>query len=290
MLARKLAHETEMFLAWWEATKSASDAESRLGDELAMMFDDVAKAIINKLNKMRSLPSSDSGRQSLVALLKNVKSKFKDTVFSHAAEAAADAQRVARIHMGVKPGEISQVVLGRLKDKVFEAMEQTMNRIVGDVMGGLTDSYSQGLGIDKGARNLREQFDGIKDWEAKRIARTEINSAQSGVAHQVIEDHASYRQWIAAEDDRVRDGSDGGDDHAYLHGQIVRVGDHYSNGLMYPGDTSGPIENWINCRCREVAFNMPADAIAPAGLDYFYEGDLVEAPKVKADTVTVEVA
>jgi len=288
--AHKMARETDLFLAWWEATKAASDAESGLRDALAMMFDDVGKVIITKLNKMRTLPSNDSGRQSLVVLLKNIKSKVQEAVFEHAAEAANDANRVARIHMGLKPGDISQVVLGRLKDKVFEATDQTMSRIVGDVMGGLTDSYNQGLGIDEAARNLRETFDGLRDWETRRIARTEINGAQSAAAHQVIEDHASYRQWIAAEDDRVRDGSDGGDDHTYLHGQIVRVGDSYSNGLMYPGDTSGPIENWVNCRCREVAFNMSAGMMAPAGQPYFYEGDLVEAPKVDRETTAVEVA
>jgi hypothetical protein len=60
-----------------------------------------------------------------------------------------------------------------------------------------------------------------------------------------------------------------------MHGQIVRVGDQFSNGLRYPGDRTGEIAEWINCRCTTVPFIMPIGFIAPPGVLHFYEDELL---------------
>jgi uncharacterized protein with gpF-like domain len=78
-----------------------------------------------------------------------------------------------------------------------------------------------------------------------------------------------YTQWIAANDDRVRDS------HAEIDGEIIPFGGTYSNGLAYPGDTSGDIEEWINCRCSNAPYVMPAGMMAPPGMAQFREDDLI---------------
>ena len=85
-----------------------------------------------------------------------------------------------------------------------------------------------------------------------------------------------YTQWISVDDGRTR-GTDPNDsaDHLILNGEIIRIGDTYSNGLQYPGDTSGPIEEWINCRCSNAPYVMPYGMMAPPGREQFREEDLI---------------
>jgi len=139
-----------------------------------------------------------------------------------------------------------------LLDQCFEASAGTMDRVTGDVMANLAVSYTEGVGNYQASVNLFEVFQGIQMYEAERIARTEINSAQNYGAFLQLESAGVSRvQWITALDSRVR-GLDMKDsaDHISMHGETVKLGEEFSNGLQYPGDRAGPIEEWINCRCQ----------------------------------------
>jgi uncharacterized protein with gpF-like domain len=49
--------------------------------------------------------------------------------------------------------------------------------------------------------------------------------------------------WLTSIDGRERES------HAAINGEIVEIGEVFSNGLLYPGDPSGPPEEICNCRC-----------------------------------------
>ena len=158
-----------------------------------------------------------------------------------------------------------------LLNKVFIASQQTLARVTSDLNQIITEGYTSGKGINIVANMLTRRFDQLETWEAKRIARTEIhNSHNQGVMRIYDEVGVEYTQWIAASDDRVRES------HEEINGEIIRLGDQYSNGLRYPGDTEGPIEEWINCRCSNAPFVMPYGYTAPPGMAQFYEDDLVK--------------
>ena len=151
------------------------------------------------------------------------------------------------------------------------ASKRTLARVTGDLNQIITDGYTSGKGINVVANMLTRRFDQLETWEAKRIARTEIhNSHNQGVMRIYNEVGVEYTQWIAANDDRVRES------HEEIDGEIIRIGDKYSNGLAYPGDTSGPIEEWINCRCSNAPFVIPYGYIAPGDKVQFYEDDLIK--------------
>lgn len=158
-----------------------------------------------------------------------------------------------------------------LLEKVFIASKRTLARVTSDLNQIITEGYTSGKGINIVANALTRRFDQLETWEAKRIARTEIhNSHNQGVMRIYNEVGVEYTQWIAANDDRVRES------HAEIDGEIIRVGDTYSNGLKYPGDTSGDIEEWINCRCSNAPFVIPYGYMAPPDKEQFYEDDLIE--------------
>lgn len=56
------------------------------------------------------------------------------------------------------------------------------------------------------------------------------------------------KQWVSTLDGKTRDR------HKRLDGEVVDIDKPFSNGLMYPGDMSGPPGEVINCRCamREI--------------------------------------
>ena len=158
-----------------------------------------------------------------------------------------------------------------LLNKVFIASQQTLARVTSDLNQIITEGYTTGKGINVVANMLTRRFDQLSTWEAKRIARTEIhNSHNQGVMRIYNEVGVEYTQWIAANDDRVRDS------HEEIDGEIIPLGGTYSNGLQYPGDTNGPIEEWINCRCSNAPFVIPYGYMAPPDMSQFREDDLIK--------------
>jgi len=165
----------------------------------------------------------------------------------------------------------------KLLDQSFTASENTMNRVDSDINKIISDGYKSGHGINKVAANIENRFQQLQTWESKRIARTEIHNAhQMGIMNIYQEMGVQYTQWTSAHDSRVR-GHKPKDkaNHIIMDGEIIPLGGTYSNGLQYPGDTKGPIHEWINCRCGNVPYIIPDGYIAPPGMAQFHEKDLI---------------
>ena len=164
-----------------------------------------------------------------------------------------------------------------LFERIFIASQATMARVEQSIMNILLDGYKSGKGINYVANELNRRFDQLTTWESKRIARTEIHNSHNTAVHDSYNEMGiEYTMWITAHDDRVR-GLKPTDtaDHVELDGEIIRLGDTYSNGLKYPGDTDGPIEEWINCRCANAPYNLPYGYVAPP-TEQFKETDLIK--------------
>lgn len=156
-----------------------------------------------------------------------------------------------------------------LLNRTFRTSQNTLNRVDNQLNQIISDGYREGKGINKVANDITQRFDQLASWEARRIARTEINTSHNQATRdQYKEDGVEYTQWIAAGDDRTRDS------HVDVDGEIIPIDGKYSNGLAFPGDTSGPLEEWINCRCSNAPFVIPYGFMAPS-FSPFRESDLV---------------
>lgn len=157
-----------------------------------------------------------------------------------------------------------------MQTRTFKASEKTLNRIDKDINNILAEGYHEGWGQNAVANKITKRFNQIKGWEAKRIARTEIHNAQNmGIMQGYQDMGVEYIQWNAAHDNRVRD------THIDLDGEIIPIGGVFSNGLMYPGDMLGSVEEVINCRCQALPYIIPDGYIAPPGMAQFREEDLI---------------
>ena len=159
---------------------------------------------------------------------------------------------------------------GLMRDMTFVASENTLARVDNDINNIITDGYRDGKGINDVANNIEKRFDQLETWEARRIARSEIHgSHMQGVMQSYEEMGVEYTQWAAAHDNRTRD------THAALDGEIIPWDGVFSNGLRYPGDTSGAISEWINCRCGVLPWFCPPGMMVPVGMSNFRESDLL---------------
>lgn len=85
---------------------------------------------------------------------------------------------------------------------------------------------------------------------AIRNARTMTTSAQNGGREDQFKRAIGMgikmkKVWISTLDFRTRES------HRYLDGEIIEMGETFSNGLRYPGDPSGDPSEVYNCRCSE---------------------------------------
>jgi len=164
-------------------------------------------------------------------------------------------------------------MLDAVRQSAFNASVRTMNRLTGNIKDVLETSFREGLGIQDTRQLLEDVFVNMERFELNRIARTEIQHFQNQGSFETMQElGVHYHEWVTAGDDRVRQS------HADIHGEIVVVGELFSNGLRYPLDESGPSEEWVNCRCRTAPFIVPPDMVPP-DQGPFYASDLSEVMK-----------
>jgi len=277
--------------------------ENRLYQKLRELIRQKNKEILAELMKLDRIPGSDIEIKALLLPLIEAKEEYNNIVMDNTQEAirtgmtrtvnelkrqglGKSIQGNMRFYLngsikaasisGIDFDEFSHDISQRLREQTFIASEQTIDRMTGNVMENLKDSFEQGYGIDKAADNLGNVFENMQGYELERVARTEINGAQNrGAEATMLQLGIQYDLWRTAGEERVR-GSRPEDtaDHVYLDGQISPVGGNFSNGLSRPGDRSGPIAEWINCRCTLIPYLMPEGFIAPE-MSFFYESDLI---------------
>lgn len=124
---------------------------------------------------------------------------------------------------------------------------QTTRTILEDQI--LLQGVADGESIDQLAARVRGVFSNLRSWRATTIARTETVGGFNRASF-VVAQHSNVvtgRQWMATDDDRVRD------THRDLDGEVV-IGwqTSYANGCLHPGDPMGPAAETINCRCVEL--------------------------------------
>lgn len=234
-------------------------AENRLNNKLLKLQAGVEAEFIRALRERGYIPGDYRERKRFVSRIFEVPFNDMKTVIADEGVKGAELGRQLSFEDLLEAGfkidfkNFSEDIKKKLWEKIYQFSADTFLRIEGDFIKTLAEGYKEGLGIDEVARNLRDDFKNLRDYRLRNIARTEIQGAQNEGSHQTMQDYGvRYKQWLTVGDDRVR-GNDPYDeyDHIHLHGQVVEFDEPYSNGMMYPGDRSGDIGDWINCRCRE---------------------------------------
>ncbi|AIS32479.1 phage-related protein [Methanobacterium formicicum] len=273
-------------------------AETQLANELSSLFFATEKQILKNLKSHDEIPANfysiisplDDLRVVYSQLIAQINEKHfiqgygRNATLIKLMEAGFNldvAAKALTIDRGDDFFGIDEATRENIKNKSFVASQGVMDRVNQGISKNLAQSYNDGVGIDNAARSLQQEFSKLKGYEATRIARTEINSAQNEGAFQAYYDFdIKYHQWWTGRDARVRDS------HRAIHAQITKVGSKFTNGLTRPGDRSGPKKEWIHCRCTTIPYLMPLGMMAPPGETAFFEKDLIPIPGFDQDIIS----
>jgi HK97 family phage portal protein len=126
---------------------------------------------------------------------------------------------------GMFANDITETTIAQLQSQFNQSLENGEDR--GELIGRIKDTFGQ---ISKGRANV--------------IARTEVLvSEQSGKFAGYKDIGIPIKIWVSVRDDATRES------HAEIDGEEQNINDHFSNGLMFPGDPTGEAGEVINCRC-----------------------------------------
>lgn len=138
----------------------------------------------------------------------------------------------------------------RVKDKAVSIArtEATLINSVIDII--IQDGFREGYSIDQMTgtiqRELEKRLRVVHDWEAERIARTEvIGAANKGSYDGALSTGLDVKKaWLTSGLKGVR-----GSHQMYEGMGFVPMSHDYNVGLRHPGDPNGSPEEVINCRC-----------------------------------------
>lgn len=136
----------------------------------------------------------------------------------------------------------------RIAKQVLTTFQDNINVVIDRVVAKLT---SEGLGIAEISGNLQRELTNemtlLMEWEARRIAQTEVIGTANGASYQGAKSaglEGMGKFWMTSGLSRVRDS------HLLYESQgVVPMNHEYSPGLEYPGGPNGAPEEVINCRC-----------------------------------------
>lgn len=133
-----------------------------------------------------------------------------------------------------------------LKEGPMSVVAQQVRRAL---VVGLSEATSIGTLADRVRgvlEELQDELETLSDklgTRAQRIARTETASAANSARfEQWRAAGIAQHEWIDSGDDIVRD------EHA-IGGEIVVIGERFSNGMLYPGEPGQPASLIVECRC-----------------------------------------
>lgn len=145
--------------------------------------------------------------------------------------------------------EAARFAAARAAKIQMEISETTLKRVSEHVAMGIKN----GQAIQETAKSIRELFDGMSKSRSELIAQVETGIAAG---------HGDYENakatgldlmkiWSNSQDEKVRE--------SHQIREAVEMDEQFSNGLLFPLDPEGPIEEIANCRC--VCLYVPADEV-----------------------------
>lgn len=131
-----------------------------------------------------------------------------------------------------------------LDTKAFKFADEINQTTEAALRDTLNEAISQGEAIGDISRRIEDVFDAARGARARTIARTEVIAASNQGAMEAYEQSGvvEEKEWVSSRDEVVRDSH-------RIDGETRALNQTFSNGLAQPGDTSGPAEEVINCRC-----------------------------------------
>lgn len=172
------------------------------------------------------------------ALRKNGKPLIEGTLGANA------KKEINALGLGITFDIQNPAVQEWIADKTFTFAHEVNKTTQDKLRRSLKKSIKAGEGIPEAQVRVNTVFTNISEEWSGVIARTEVISASNAGAMEAYKQSGivEEKEWISSRDADVRPAHQ-------IDGETVKLGDKFSNGLMFPGDPTGDPENVIQCRC-----------------------------------------
>lgn len=143
---------------------------------------------------------------------------------------------------------ISAITLNsKLSAPLYNTLGYNVDFLKTNVRMEISRGIAQSLSYQEIARNIKNTTN-VDYNKTLRIAKTEGHRIQCESAYNVQvrakqKGATIVKQWDSTLDSRTRES------HQKLDGELVKVDEKFSNGLLYPGDSNGTASEVVNCRC-----------------------------------------
>lgn len=237
LLLRNPEKRKEYYKGW---LKRQSKNEKLLFGVMKKFFQEQKTRAVNTLPKGKSIQKANELLNDNLEI-----DLLKKTLLPHLTkfvkEGGQDAVKRMKLPVPFKlhPARLSAIdnQVSFLSAEITKTTEKKLKRVL---MSGL----DEGKGYKEIAEDIEDLFDDMSKGRAMTIARTStVSTMQSGVYDAYKENLIPIKIWVAVGDEETRDS------HFEIDGEERPLDMPFSNGLMYPGDPSGPPEEVINCRC-----------------------------------------
>jgi len=172
--------------------------------------------------------------------LKIAKETFLPVMEQILIEAGIDSKEISGSTFEFNITSDIQSWLDKKVDIFSEINETTFKKLKKDFSQSLADGETRPQLISR----IENTFGNISKNRAATIARTEIlGVTQKGTFEGYQQANLQIKIWVTVGDGNVRDS------HAMQDGEERPINDTFTNGLMFPGDPSGPASEVVNCRC-----------------------------------------
>lgn len=236
--------------AWKDFVRETASIEERFEKKTRRVFYDMRKRSLALFLKgvenqeTKAKKSADDIDKENFDIERKLIEKFADPLYEESlkvgAASAADA--------GIAFDLTDPLVDNFLKQKVSK-VSGVVDTVKRQMMRQIQQGYSSGETVRQIADRIRSVFN-MADGRARTIARTEVlGAANFGRTVQIDSSGFQQKRWFTALDERVRQ------THGNMHGKTIKKGEMWQlpgGSVRYPGDSSGPAAEVINCRCIEV--------------------------------------
>lgn len=140
-----------------------------------------------------------------------------------------------------------QIAVKSIFERVLTALAANEKADIEQIKKLLMDSFDNGETIYRSAKIIETTSEGNFKVSSESIVHSAFAAAQNAVAMETFREAGfTKKRWLTARDGKVRP------QHQVLEGKTVSIEEPFKVGnslLMFPGEPSPNLEDWIDCRC-----------------------------------------
>lgn len=242
MIARvdKVMSQASRQAAWQMFVRSLAELEMRCESKFKRIFFEMRQGVLAELFRVNRSAIRPELSHAVDEAKKNVTNAAK-VLYQQSAEIGMKRIAEFGLSFDLPSDQVQKLVAertGRITGVIDTVERQLRQELSQGVQGGETVTQ-----LSSRVRNVLN----LAAHRASTIARTEIaGSANQAGLLSMREARVERLQWVTAGDEAVRES------HRAIDGEVVMTGQHFRNGLQYPGQQTGNPDESINCRCTTV--------------------------------------